>query len=76
MDPEINKFIPTGGVEYPISRLVRKIIPKWIILMSKLLAIGIIRGTTTIIAENISIIQPIIRRKILRTIRNIKGSLM
>ena len=21
--PDINKFIPTGGVEYPISRLVR-----------------------------------------------------
>jgi len=28
---EMNKLIPTGGVEYPISRLVRKITPRCVI---------------------------------------------
>lgn len=27
---EMKRFIPTGGVEAPICRLVRKMIPRWI----------------------------------------------
>ena len=58
----MNRFIPTGGVEYPIPKLAKKIIPRCTGSTPKLIAIGAIKGTTTRMAEKISSIAPTINR--------------
>ena len=55
-----NKFIPTGGVKKPNSKLAMKITAMWTGSIPKWSAIGVISGTTTIIAENISIKQKLL----------------
>ena len=64
------RFMPTGGVRYPSSRFTRKIIPRCSGSMLNTWLMGRMSGTTTTIAEKMSIRQPTIRRKIFRKIRN------
>lgn len=65
---DIKRFIPTGGIKYAISRLARKMMPRWIGSTPYCFAIGTMSGTTTI-AEKISIIIPITSKKMFKIIR-------
>ena len=66
-----NKFIPTGGVKNPNSRFAIKMIAKWTGSIPKCTPKGAISGTITIIAENMSIKHPTIKRKILSINKNV-----
>ena len=61
---------------YPNSMLARKIMPKCTGWMPNNSPRGKIKGTTTIIAENISIKQPVINKAIFRSKRKIYLELM
>ena len=65
------RFIPTGGVRKPSSRLAINIIAKCTGSIPKWLPKGAISGTMTIMAEKISIKQPTINKNILSNKKNI-----
>src|SRR3569833_1325181 len=66
----MNRLRPTGGWRYPTSRLSRKITPRWYGSMPYALAIGPISGSTTTMAEKMSITVPTISRITLIASRN------
>tara|TARA_B100000886_G_C20014062_1_gene323126 strand:+ start:100 stop:411 length:312 start_codon:yes stop_codon:yes gene_type:complete len=67
----MKRLRPMGGVEYPISKFVRKMMPKWIGWISYAWAKGRTRGTTKMRAENMSTRHPTARRKKLSAISRI-----
>jgi len=61
----MKRLSPTGGVLYPMPKLAKKMTPKWMGSTPNYCAKGIMRGTTTRMALNISIIHPTRMRKTL-----------
>jgi hypothetical protein len=68
-----SRFIPIGGIRYPSSRFARKTMPRCTGSTWKCSPIGTIKGTTTTIAEKMSITPPTIRRKRFRIRRKTSG---
>ena len=67
----IKSSIPKGGVERPTIILKVTTMPKWIILIPKVLATGIRIGTKTNCMVDVSMNIPRIRMNTLTRIRNV-----